>query len=289
MSAPQQKLSLEIGSDAWIEYKFRTIGTSPAVNRMPPRDRGLLGADPDKPDWLPEGRTASTTPGLVPTPKRPSSKPGLAGVRPESRRGRASSGGGGDAWALLGISSAEAAEPGHVEFSGLWKHYPSAKPYVDTATGKPPKGYENQCAIKVSMALQGLGVDLKSFKGATVLIDGKRAAIRAAELSNWLGGAAIPGLGKPEIITGPDWEEKVRNRKGIIAFDNYWARPGESSTRSGDHIDLWNGSRLTASGLGGSLVTLGRYLGVESMSIPGTPLQYSDLGQSTRILFYEVK
>ena len=33
----------------------------------------------------------------------------------------------------------------------IWANYPDAKPYIDEKTGKPPKGFENQCAIKVSV------------------------------------------------------------------------------------------------------------------------------------------
>jgi hypothetical protein len=63
--------------------------------------------------------------------------------------------------------------------------YPSSKPYVDKS-GDPPKGFENQCAIKVSVALHAAGVDMKSFRGAAVTVDGKRLAIRAEELAAWL-------------------------------------------------------------------------------------------------------
>ena len=37
-----------------------------------------------------------------------------------------------------------------VRFADLWSAYPSGYPYVDAKTGKPPRGYENQCAIKVN-------------------------------------------------------------------------------------------------------------------------------------------
>jgi hypothetical protein len=65
----------------------------------------------------------------------------------------------------------------------------------------------------------------------------------------------------------------------------------KTDTRShptGDHIDLWNGSRLTASGLIGTLTTTARYLGQRSF-LPATDWGYSDLGKSKTILFWEIK
>jgi hypothetical protein len=166
-------------------------------------------------------------------------------------------------------------------FTTLWSNYPNSKPYVDKS-GNPPKGYENQCAIKVSQALQLSGVDMASFKGATASVAGKRLVIRAEELATWLKKRKIPGVGSPLNITGADWQDKAKNKKGIIYFANYWKREGEKSP-SGDHIDLWNGSRLTASGFEGTVVTLLRFgLGVSSG--PG----FSDLGKSTEILLWEM-
>lgn len=171
-----------------------------------------------------------------------------------------------------------------VRFSALWAAYPASKPYVDAKTGKVPEGYENQCAIKVSVALFGAGEKLKSFHGATVSLSGGRAAVRAQELAAWLRKTNIPGIpALPESIAGNDWQSKIKGRKGIIYFADYWLRQGEK-TPSGDHIDLWNGSRLTASGLEGLFVTVARFgLGMESG--PG----FSDLGKATTILFWEIK
>lgn len=144
---------------------------------------------------------------------------------------------------------------------------------------------ENQCAIKVSVALHAAGVELKSFRGAHVLIKGKYAAIRAEELAAWLKTQHVNGIVSPPAnVTGENWQERIKGKKGIVFFANYWARPGESKHPSGDHIDLWNGSRLTASGLEGAVVTMLRF-GVGVNSGPG----FSDLGKATSILFWEVR
>jgi len=72
-----------------------------------------------------------------------------------------------------------------VSFPKLWTAYPTDHPYVDSK-GNTPKGFENQCAIKLSVALSGAEVSLKSFHGATVSVGKQKLAIRAEELATWL-------------------------------------------------------------------------------------------------------
>jgi hypothetical protein len=50
-----------------------------------------------------------------------------------------------------------------VRFDELWKNYPSSDPCVNPATNK--KAYDNQCAIRVGLALEKCGVSFKSFRG----------------------------------------------------------------------------------------------------------------------------
>ncbi|WP_298266533.1 T6SS effector amidase Tae4 family protein [Geobacter sp.] len=132
------------------------------------------------------------------------------------------------------------------------------------------------------------GVEMKSFRGSSrILINGKITAAAAEELAAWLKLRPFCGLPpKPETVTGKDWEKKIAGRTGIIFFKDYWQRDGESEgNRSGDHIDLWNGSRLTASGLRGALTTFARF----SIGISHISHVYSDLSESRQILFWEVK
>ncbi len=183
----------------------------------------------------------------------------------------------------IGVSTPKPRPVPVVSFSKLWAGYPGDKPYRD-AKGDVPAGYENQCAIKVSVALHAAGAELRGFAGASVPIAGKRVAVRAAELAQWLRLTAIPGIKLPAVaITGADWQQKAKGKTGIVYFADYWLRPGEKSP-TGDHIDLWNGSRLTASGLEGTVVTVLRFgLGIDSG--PG----FSDLGKSSQILLWEIQ
>ncbi len=177
-----------------------------------------------------------------------------------------------------------------IKFATLWANYPDDKPYIDPKTGNPPKNYEDQCAIKVCVALHKSGVEMKSFRGESrILVNGKSTAAQAEDLASWL--KLIPFCGLPsktETVTGKDWEKKISGRTGIVFFKNYWQRSTDSSNHlTGDHIDLWNGSRLTATGWS-AISTIGRRIGVNEL-FPGTSRGYSDLRLSSEILFWEVK
>jgi hypothetical protein len=189
-----------------------------------------------------------------------------------------------------------------VKFTDLWDAYKGGYPVdkkhekdVLDGNGKliHKKGdyfYGDQCAARVSVAIHGVGVDMKSFKGFAEHVNGKKSAMRAQELADWLKKQPFCGLPQnPENVKGSDWQTKIKGRTGIIFFANYWLRSNEKSP-TGDHIDLWNGSRLTT-GSGsflGTFTAFGRYAGIDSFS-PGTESGYSDLGKSTEILFWEIE
>jgi len=90
--------------------------------------------------------------------------------------------------------------------------------------------------------------------------------IRAQELANALGRANVPWLGNTEKLKGEDPAKFTRilfGRKGIIFLKDYWARSGERGTgnATGDHIDLFDGYRTTASWLMEYFSWLGYYGG----------------------------
>lgn len=174
-----------------------------------------------------------------------------------------------------------------VKFADLWDNYVTGDPYRDK-DGKVPKGYENQCAIRISATFHTVGVKMLSYSqrvlgkdiSRVMLSDGKPAAARATDLAKWLKLMPFCGLPeKPENITGKDWLQKVEGRTGIIMFDGYWTRDGEIATgASGGHIDLWNGSKLTGFGTG---------LRVHwNIVIDGI---WSDFRNSKNILFFPIK
>jgi hypothetical protein len=168
----------------------------------------------------------------------------------------------------------------------LWDAYPNKEdPFRDPKTGEIPAYADNQCAIRLSITLHNVGVEMKSFKGeGQIRIDGKRTALRAGEMAQWLKLKPFAGLPNPEDITGSDWQDRIKGRTGIVFFSAYWARKtdGDGQT-TGDHIDLWNGSKLTSSGIEGWATSFMRFtLGISSA-------WYSDLAKSKQILFWEIK
>ncbi|MFL9862794.1 T6SS effector amidase Tae4 family protein [Paraburkholderia fungorum] len=70
---------------------------------------------------------------------------------------------------------------------------------------------------------------------------------RAKEVAEWLNRRPFAGCPVAETVTGRDWQTHVKGRTGIIFFGSYWRRSLKERNPSGDHIDLWNGERLTPS------------------------------------------
>ena len=141
-------------------------------------------------------------------------------------------------------------------FEVLWSKHPLNWRPIERFPFRRADGtplFEDQCAIKMSIALQLAGLSLKSFRGAaethavaSLKSESFRAALRAEELAQWL----MKVLGAPEHWKPDQALEKVRFRKGIIFFKDFWVRtlgPGRVETaanRSGDHIDVWDGHTL---------------------------------------------
>lgn len=171
-----------------------------------------------------------------------------------------------------------------VPFQELWKNYPTGNPYNNP-------DYKDQCAIRMSVTFHRVGIEMKSFSAklvkplsgqasiGRVILDGKATATRANELGEWLKLQPFAGLGKAENVTGADWLSRVKGRTGILMFDGYWTRDGESdSAASGGHIDLWNGEKLTGFGTGARVSW--------NIVIPGV---WSDFRRSKTILFFPIK
>ena len=129
-------------------------------------------------------------------------------------------------------------------FATLWSNHPNVK-------GDTPllnkRVYENQCAINLSAALMRSGVSMNGYTGTWPWEKDKpRYAIRAQELANWLSTPASLLPTKIEKFIGKEafgeigGRKGIMNRRGIVFFQNYWGAGAQ-----GDHIDLWNGSRLT--------------------------------------------
>ena len=110
-----------------------------------------------------------------------------------------------------------------VIFKELWFNYEDGDPPYQI-NGKPPKGFENQCAIRMSVTLHKLGVKMLTFSSkyikperneasiGRIELNGKATATRANEFAQWLNTRPICGIGPAENITGEDWKKKIEGR-----------------------------------------------------------------------------
>jgi hypothetical protein len=102
---------------------------------------------------------------------------------------------------------------------------------VLSARENNPESFNNACALRVSRALNGSGVDLPNIPGKTLKgADSKNYFFRASDLYNWM----TQSYGNPNISTLD--ESKLQGKTGIyIMRANYPARFG-----AWGHATLWN-------------------------------------------------
>lgn len=175
--------------------------------------------------------------------------------------------------------SSQAPEAVTVRFGELWNAYPASDPCVNPANGK--KAYDNQCAIRVGLALQRCGVSFRTFKGPRCEYgpSGNGMVLRAQELADWLSHRPFANCPKPAVMPGKAFHKAMAARRGIAFFKDYWLREGEKSP-TGDHIDLWNMDRLTPSWQSFARFTLG---------IGRIPSLYSDLENARAVMFWPIE
>ncbi len=133
-----------------------------------------------------------------------------------------------------------------LSFSKLWANHPNVKreaPLLNKIM------YPNQCAINLHAALVRSGANAKTFRGQLSWQKNRpKYAIRAQELANWLASpfGRSSGVGMPLVqkFSGEEVFEKIKGKRGIIFFQNYYQN-GYGPGNQGDHIDLWDGFRLT--------------------------------------------
>lgn len=115
------------------------------------------------------------------------------------------------------------------------------------------RGATNQCAVRMSIALGRAGIGLETFTprervhsgSGSCQTDGMSHVLGALELANFLSRA----LGTPTKVNPArrgggcgNAFGQISGRTGIVYFNNCFTREG-SSVRTGDHIDLFNGTQ----------------------------------------------
>ena len=180
-----------------------------------------------------------------------------------------------------------------VAFKDLWYGHPINEsvqtPCIAPKTGtyqgsfalKGFPTFENQCAIRMGVALKRAGVRPDQITGCITCQahpPEEMHYIRAHEVANAISRANLPGVGPRERITGKTVEEfypQLFGRTGIIFIKDYWHRSIDTKGRpTGDHIDVWNGYRSSAKWL------------MEWFSWLG---YYSNYAEANEIWFWEVE
>lgn len=125
-------------------------------------------------------------------------------------------------------------------FQKLWQHHPTGE-FPCSTDGK--KNFENQCAIRMGACLAKAGIDTADWPVRRCWQHKKEEAhvLAAEELAHALCRIIVPGMKKVEKFSGKEDFDKIKRRQGIVLFKNFYG-PG----MQGDHIDLWNGWRLSS-------------------------------------------
>lgn len=119
------------------------------------------------------------------------------------------------------------------------------------ATAPCKGGIDNQCAVRMSVALVRCGLALDRFQSPARVHQGRRTCklniahiVGAEELERYLRTA----LGKPLEFTHRDLRRPdlvlqcLKGLTGITYFNNIFTRKGQKKA-TGDHIDLFDGTR----------------------------------------------
>lgn len=162
-------------------------------------------------------------------------------------------------------------------FKQLWDAYPSDD-HPCKKNGKLE--FESQCAIRMGTALAKCGVDttLLKVKHCGIHPNKDGHVLRAEELAQALKRTKIPGLASYVNLEAAHFKTTLAGKTGIIFFKDYWLRDRDSKGRpTGDHIDLWNESRLTS---------IFSWLRIQlGIVVPGT---WSDLEKAKCVWFWRV-
>lgn len=134
-----------------------------------------------------------------------------------------------------------------ISFSKLWIHHPAVtQEFFPCRKKDGDPAFDHQCAVSMGIALTKSGLVLTSFGGVRCWHGHSPAhVLRAEELARWLAGphgAAMVGKVEETKRTAKSVPaaSKYAGRTGIVFFLNFWGAGSQ-----GDHIDLWNGNRMT--------------------------------------------
>jgi len=119
-------------------------------------------------------------------------------------------------------------------FNALWIKHPGSQSFPCNK-----KKYENQCAIRMSVAIQGAGISMADYKENKCDEKGHIVHARGAQaLANWIE-TKSGEFGVVKKYSNDKWREIKNAQKGIVLIVDFWGNP-----QTGDHIDLWDGASM---------------------------------------------
>ena len=166
-------------------------------------------------------------------------------------------------------------------FETLWDNFPQKKVLSSTCFNAQDDGqspFSNYCAILLSECFLKSGINISTYEGNKCWSHaGKNHLLLAEDLAEGLRMSPPSHFGRMMKVNPKIFQEKLKDKTGVIFFKDYWRRGSESDeSRSGDHIDLWNKNEITGGGMLYRSIT--EFFGFAS-----------DLNQSKQIWFWEVK
>ena len=170
-----------------------------------------------------------------------------------------------------------------ITFKTLWENYPSST--VEHLDKNNNDIYEHHCAIHLSESLFQSGIEFIGDCSKYSCPNGRSTHILLATSLSVKINVQTNGIKNilRKDLTGATYEAYVKDKTGIIYFENYWKRPQETDEkRSGDHIDLWNKNELASNGV------LKTWLRQAFPSV-AERLGSSDLTKSKNVIFWEIK
>jgi hypothetical protein len=128
-----------------------------------------------------------------------------------------------------------------LRFNTLWMKHPNnqyPEENFPCCNSSGVRNFENQCAIRMGIALQRAGVSMSAYSGKFCNRGhGRTHTLRVTELAKWLK-TQSKFIGKHERRTNVTYEDYI-GKSGIVVFWNFWGRYNQ-----GDHIDLWTGYKM---------------------------------------------
>ena len=138
-------------------------------------------------------------------------------------------------------------------FDRFWSNHPSLQSPEENQPCRDKKGrsnHDNQCVIRLGVAMTASGISLASYRGAVCWSGhGRTHPLRVEQMKLWLNtedASFVPyaDISKRTKAGVQNSWHSYAGQRGIVACLNFWG-----AGNRGDHIDLWDGTTMAHGGL----------------------------------------